>query len=112
LFAHFDADAIVRPYVLHLLKELRTIADAIFFVSNSPLSEVELDKVRAYCSRATTKENVGFDFGMWSEAMKHVDLDSYDELVLSNSSVFGPLRPLAPIFEKMEGVGDVWGMTD
>src|SRR5258706_10297074 len=98
LFAHFDADAVVRPYVLYLLKELRTVADDIFFVSTSPLAAKELDKVRLHCSRASTKENVGYDFGMWSEAMKHVDFDACDELILSNSSVFGPLRPLAPIF--------------
>jgi rhamnosyltransferase len=111
LFAHFDADAVVRPYVLHFLKALRTVASDIFFVSTSPLTEAELDKVRPYCSSAITKENVGFDFGMWSEAMKQVDLDSCDALILSNSSVFGPLSPLAPIFERMKDA-DVWGMTD
>lgn len=112
LFAHYDGEAKVRSYVLHLLKELRTVADDIYFVSTAKLPESELAKVRTYCSRASTKENVGFDFGMWSEAMRHVDLDAWDELILSNSSVFGPLRPLAPIFDAMKGIADVWGMTD
>lgn len=112
LFAHYDADAVVRSYVVHLLTELRKVANDIVFVSNSPLPVAEIEKVRPYCSRTITKGNVGFDFGMWSEAMNHVDLDRCDEIVLSNSSVFGPLRPFAPIFERMEGIGDVWGMTD
>jgi rhamnosyltransferase len=112
LFAHFDADARVRPFVLHLLKELRTVADEIVFVSTAALPPEELDKVRPFCARATLKENVGFDFGMWRDAMESIDLHAWDELIITNSSVFGPLRPLAPIFETMKDAGDVWGMTD
>jgi len=110
LFAHYDAGARVRPFVLHSLKELRTVCEDVVFVSTAGLSKEALDVVRPYCGYASTRENVGFDFAMWRDAMERVD--GCDELVLTNSSVFGPFWPLAPIFETMAGKGDGWGMTD
>ncbi len=36
-----------------------------------------------------------------------------DELILTNSSIFGPFKPLAPIFERMASSScDFWGMTE
>jgi lipopolysaccharide biosynthesis protein len=59
------------------------------------------------------KENVGLDFGMWRHALERVDLGAWDELVLANSSVFGPLTPLARAFERMAPSDcDFWGMTN
>ena len=50
---------------------------------------------------------------MWRHALSELDLSVVDELVLANSSVFGPIYPLAPIFEQMaERDCDFWGMTD
>jgi lipopolysaccharide biosynthesis protein len=51
---------------------------------------------------------------MWQEALADPSiLRTSDELVLTNSSVFGPLHPLGPIFRRMEGEPcHFWGMTD
>lgn len=116
LFAHYDGGARVRRHVIHYLKELRTVCDDVIFVSTSTgLPAEELEAVLPFCSHASTRKNIGYDFATWREAMTHVDLESVDELVLVNSSVFGPFFPLRPIFERMsEGEGnlDAWGMTD
>lgn len=112
LFAHFDAGARVRPFILQYLRELRAVCDDIIFVSTASLSEAELAKVAPYCSRAMRRPNVGFDFGMWRDAMEGLDFGPWDELVLANSSVFGPLWPLSYAFDRMRDVGcDAWGMT-
>jgi len=59
------------------------------------------------------KDNVGWDFGMWRHALEHVDVHRCSELVLTNSSLFGPVHPLGPIFRRMtEDPCDFWGMTD
>jgi lipopolysaccharide biosynthesis protein len=113
LFAHYDAGGRVRPFIEHFLRELRTVCDDIAFVSTAKLSNTELDKVRPYCSTASTKANFGFDFGMWRDALEGVDLTQWDEIVLTNSSLFGPLFPLRGVFERMDAVEcDAWGMTD
>ena len=113
IFAHYDGQGEVKPYVLTLLRGLREVCDEIFFVSTAQLSDSELQKVNFCCSRAELRANAGFDFGMWQHALAALDLTSVDELVLTNSSVFGPIYPLAPIFARMaEEACDFWGMTD
>jgi len=113
IFAHYDADNRVRRYILYLLEQLHEECEDICFVSTSELPRSELDKLRGVCSEVMLKDNVGLDFGMWQHALERLDLASYDELVLVNSSIFGPIRPLGPIFRRMDSVPcDFWGITD
>jgi lipopolysaccharide biosynthesis protein len=113
LFAHFDADDEVKRYVVYYLERLRAISSRVVFVSTSRLSSRELEKVAPHVDRAIAKDNSGYDFGMWQRGLDGVDLAACDELVLTNSSVFGPIYPLEPIFQKMgEDPCDFWGMTD
>jgi lipopolysaccharide biosynthesis protein len=113
ILAHYDPEGEVKRYVLHHLHALREVCDPVWFVSSAHLSPTELEKTRHTCAKAWTRENVGFDFGMWKEAIGRTDPSSWDEVVLTNSSVYGPLWPLSRAFEKMrEEPADVWGMTD
>jgi lipopolysaccharide biosynthesis protein len=73
----------------------------------------QLDKLVPTVDRTFACENCGWDFGMWKHALHNLDLSGVDELVLTNSSVFGPIFPLAPICEQMTNAPcDFWGMTD
>lgn len=113
IYAHYDADARVKRYVTHALEALRRDCDRIVFVSTAPLAAHETDKVRPLCDTVILRENVGWDFGMWQRALEDVDRTAWDELVLMNSSVVGPLVPLAPIFERMQATEcDFWGPTE
>ena len=113
ILAHYDADRRVRGYILHHLRRLREECDEIHFVSTVALGPAELDKVRPFCARAFLKQNVGYDFHMWKHAIGVVDLGAWDELLLTNSSVLGPLGSLRPVFQRMErSACDFWGMTD
>lgn len=113
IFAHFDAQNEVKRYVTHYLAALRPEVDAITFVSTSPLPESERDKLAPHCAEVLLKDNVGLDFGMWKHALERVDVGAWDEIVLTNSSVFGPLSPLSDAFHTMEHeMLDFWGMTD
>lgn len=113
LFAHWDPAAEVKPYILAHLRALEALGGEIEFVSNCPLPPAEVGKVRGFARGVRLRENVGYDFGMWQEALAHADLGGVDELVLVNSSVVGPFFPLAPIFERMTATGwDFWGMTE
>jgi hypothetical protein len=113
IFAHFDAQNEVKPFIAHYVRKLREDCDDLVFVSVSQLPESEQQKLRPSARSIYLKENEGYDFGMWKHALERVDVSSYDELVLANSSVFGPLGSLGPIFQKMsEDSCDVWAMTD
>lgn len=113
LFAHFDAENRVKPYILYHLQALKALGGRIHFISNSPLPSEEVEKVAPYVERTLLHENRGLDFGMWKDALEDLDFSSFDELVLTNSSVVGPIHPLAPIFQRMDGTPcDFWGMTE
>lgn len=114
IFAHYDDRREVKRYILHHLRALREVCDAVFFVSTAELSDAELDKVRPFCAEAWTRENVGYDFTMWRDGIDRSRLDDWDEIVLTNSSVIGPLWPLRAAFAAMNTGEpcDFWGMTD
>jgi rhamnosyltransferase len=113
LFAHFDAENQVKRYVAEYLARLKSVCHRIVFVSTSRLPERELATVRPHVESILLKDNTGYDFGMWQHALERTDLGESDEIVLTNSSVFGPIYPLGPIFGRMADVPcDFWGMTD
>jgi lipopolysaccharide biosynthesis protein len=113
IFAHFDAENEVKPYVSHYLDRLRELCTRVVFVSTSQLGERQLEALWPRVDQVMLCENTGWDFGMWKHAIDHVDRSGVDELLLTNSSVFGPVFPLAPIFERMAAKPcDFWGMTD
>jgi lipopolysaccharide biosynthesis protein len=113
LFAHYDANDEIKRYVVHLLGALQGICDEVVFISTAALSGHELGKVRHLARRTLLVDNKGFDFGMWQQGLGEVDLTSLDELILCNSSVFGPITPLSVCFKSMRAVAcDFWSMTD
>lgn len=114
IYAHYDARGEVKRYVLHSLRRLRDECDVVHFRSTAALPAAELAKVAPFCASAELRDNVGVDFSMWRSAITLPGfLDGVDELVLANSSVFGPMRSLRPAFERMAGSDvDFWGMTE
>jgi rhamnosyltransferase len=113
LFAHFNPDGRVEPFVHAHLRALRELGGTLHFISNSPLPEAELERLRTVADAILERENTGVDFGMWKAALGRVDLADYDELLLTNSSVIGPVTPLAPLFQRMAGDPcDFWGLTE
>jgi lipopolysaccharide biosynthesis protein len=112
-FAHYDPQNAIKGYILHHLRALREVCDEIHFASTAQLADAELAKLEGIVTSRRLFENSGYDFKMWAEITNSLDLGKWDELVLTNSSVFGPITPLARAFERMESVAcDFWGMTD
>lgn len=113
LFAHFDAQNEVKRFILHHLDCLRTVCDSVVFVSNSPIDATQAAKLEGRCDRMLVRENTGIDFSMWQHGLATITLTDWDELVLTNSSLFGPLFPLKEAFERMQASdADFWGMTE
>lgn len=113
IFAHFDPRDEIKPYVRFYLRALRPHCERMIFVSTANLSADSLASIEGLCDEAILRDNVGFDFGMWQHAIARMRLDDVDELLLTNSSVFGPMRPLARVFSRMAAADcDFWSVTD
>lgn len=113
VFAHYDAQGEVKRYILHNLRALRAECDRLVFVSTAALGAEHLARIGEICDEIVLRDNVGFDFAMWRHVLDRTDFAEWDELVLANSSVFGPVFPLRPVFERMAAQPcDAWGMTE
>ena len=113
LYAHFSRSGDLALHVLFYLRKLRDLGFQICIVSNSPIPQTRERELREVCEKVILRENTGYDFAMWQRALEEYDLNLFDELLLTNSSIIGPLRPLAPMWQKA-GMSqcDFWGLTE
>ena len=93
LFAGYDSNNIIHDYVVYYLKELSTVAD-VYYMADNEISDDEKAKITPYVKEAYGFNHKKYDFGSWQELIKIIGweaLSTYDELILTNDSVFGPL---------------------
>ena len=115
LMAHFDGDGRVAPYVLNYIDQLRQLGFDVVLASTSPfLDERDVPKLQERCRLAIIRENVGLDFGSWGAAMTALeDFGDYEELLLTNDSVFGPIVDLRETLERIASFPEaLCGLTD
>ncbi|MHA6334504.1 rhamnan synthesis F family protein [Qipengyuania sp. CAU 1752] len=102
----------LAEHIHYHLEALAALGFEIFFASNSPLDATARDRLTQNCVEVVERPNHGYDFGAWRELIDRVDLSPYDGLLLTNSSIIGPLFDLRPMFEAMAAREcDFWGMT-
>ena len=117
LFAHFDRKDEVDPDVVFYLERLHRSGSTIVFVSGSPrLKVATTEAIKPFCAGIYTRETLSLDFGSWHLAWALVEargwkLESFDELLLANDSVYGPLFDLKEMFAKRDGA-DLYGVVE
>jgi rhamnosyltransferase len=113
IYAHYGRSSQVAGHVLFYLQHLAGMGFQICFVSNSEISPASETNLKKICERVIVRENVGLDFAMWQRGISEYDLLQFDELLLTNSSIIGPLQPLAPLWQNPAVADcDFWGLTD
>jgi lipopolysaccharide biosynthesis protein len=113
LYAHYSKDKDVARHVLFFLRKLRELDFQTYFISNSPVSLSGREQLHECCARVIQRENAGFDFAMWQKGLAECDLSQVEELLLTNSSIVGPLQPLAALWQDPAlKEYDFWGLTD
>ena len=116
ILQQFDPAGGVPPHVRLHLAGLRPVATRIVLVSNSPVSSKDREETAPLVDALIERGNVGWDFGGWRDAIAAEDMGEWDEVLLTNSSVVGPLYPLEPIFAEMAKRRetehfDFWGLV-
>ncbi|RYZ91163.1 MAG: hypothetical protein EOP04_01520 [Proteobacteria bacterium] len=115
LMAHFDVDGRIAPYVQNYVVELKRQGFDVIIISTSPkFDERDLGFVQKELRYFIHRKNVGLDFGSWKATLDWLpDALQYDELLLNNDSVFGPLFPLSEVFDRFSAMSaPICGMTD
>jgi lipopolysaccharide biosynthesis protein len=117
LFAHFDPQGVVDPYVVHYLQALRGLGATIVFVSGSPtLTPESVAPIRSLCAGIYTRRTLALDFGSWHLAWcilreQGWSLHQFDRFVLANDSVYGPLFPIEEMWSSFHGA-DMYGAIE
>ena len=123
IYAFFDHKGIVDDYVFYFLQCLKFHTERIIVVVNGNILPEYNAKLSDLGYSVVVRDNSGFDACAYRQAILSCDdLSSYDELILCNNSFFGPVYPLADVFDEMQkrelqsienqGISlDFWGMT-
>ena len=112
VFVHYDKDNLIDDYVYFYLKELKKISNYIVFVTVVKLDTDDINKLNTICNDVILRENVGYDFMSYKIGLESFDYQTFDEVIICNDSVYGPLYSLENIFNKMNKKRcDFWSMT-
>lgn len=115
IFMHFAQADSIAPYVRYHVRKLREAGFAVIFASNTPgLSEQTVTPLLPDLALAFSRQNVGWDFAAYREAIDLIPaLEEREMLLITNDSVFGPIHDLAPLIARADPEeADVWGSTD
>jgi len=115
IYVIYDKNGIVDGYVTHMLQALNEVCEKLVVVCNGVLSDEGKIAIEEITSDILIRENTGFDVWGYKAGLEYVGWDSlkeYDDLILMNDSVFGPIYPINDMFEEMDLKNvDFWGIT-
>ncbi|MFC8681046.1 rhamnan synthesis F family protein [Microbacterium ureisolvens] len=115
IYVVYDTRGDVEGYIPYALRALRSHVAHILVVVNGTLTEQGHAALSPVADEVLERDNSGFDIWGYKTGLDHVGdaMGDYDEVVLANDTWFGPIKPFAPIFDRMNGQAlHFWGMTD
>lgn len=115
IFFFYDTKGIADRYVDYFLRDLSENLQRLVIVSNGPITPETRDMFRQYTKEILVRENRGFDVWAYKAAMEYMGWEAmaaFDELILTNSTLMGPVYPFAEMFGAMAQRNvDFWGIT-
>ena len=116
-FAQYSADGLIRDDIIPLLKAYQRHADLVVIAATPQLAEQTrtLKKLQSLSQVVIVRENDGYDFGSWMTGIRFCSqmLEDYEQVILTNDSLWGPINPLKQLFNRLNASpADVVGLTD
>jgi lipopolysaccharide biosynthesis protein len=114
-FCFYDKEGIVDDYILFYLKALKRLKIELIIVCNGLLKQNGKTDLEKFADCIIIRENQGFDAWAHKAAIEHIgwdQLENYDEVLITNATIMGPVTPLEDMFDSMESRQlDFWGIT-
>lgn len=115
IYFFYDKNGIVDRFVPYFLEDLKKNCSEILIVCNGKLEE-NGEKILKKYGKVLVRENKGFDVWAYKTGLEYYGwnvLEQFDEIVMLNSTIMGPIYPLKETFDKMNVKDlDFWGMTE
>lgn len=115
VYTVWDRRGGIEDFVPHALAKLRRHAERVLVVVNGSLTSDGRMKLEPVCDEVLVRPNAGYDIWAHKHAIDHLDGDlvTFDEVIFTNDTWFGPVREFGPLFDRMaRSAADFWGMTD
>ena len=116
IYFFYDKDGVVDRYVDYFLEDLKKNLDRLIVVCNGKLLPEGRKLFLKHTNEVIVRENEGFDVWAYKEGIEYIGWDNlkdYDELVMLNMTIMGPLYPFKEMFDEMDSKKelDFWGIT-
>lgn len=112
----WDKEGLLRDYALFYIKSLRACSDKVLVVVNGVIDDSSKLALENSDFEVISRDNYGLDFGAYKHGLSHIGreaLSSYDELILTNTTCYGPVYPFSEMFDSMDKRDcDFWGVTE
>lgn len=115
VYVVWDRRGGVDDYVPYALQGMRDDAAHILVVVNGELSAKGRAVLEPVADHILVRSNAGFDIWAHKAAIDHLgeSIADFDEIVFTNDTWFGPVRPFGPVLERMaRKPTHFWGLTD
>lgn len=105
----------VDEYVLVFLRGLLPHVKKLLVVCNGTVTDAGRAALEALGAEVLVRDNQGYDVSAWREGLLQTGREAasaYDEVILTNDSIAGPVHPFGEMFGDMDARNlDFWGMT-
>lgn len=115
IFFFYDADGVVDRYVPYMLEDINRNCTELFVICNGKLTPEGRETFKKLTPKIMVRENKGFDVWAYKTALEQYgwdELSKFDEVVMMNFTMFGPVYPFSEMFNEMNKRDvDFWGIT-
>ena len=115
IYFFYDKDGIVDNYVFTFLDDLKLNVSDLLIVSNGKIENKSKKRLANY-GNVIERENKGFDVWAYKTGIDYYGwrkLETFDEIIMINSTIMGPLYPFKETFDLMDPQDlDFWGLTE
>lgn len=115
IYFFYDKDGVVDEYIPYMLENLNKNISELLVVCNGKLTLESRVKLEKYTENILVRENKGFDVWAYKEGLETYGWDKlseFDEVILMNFTIMGPLYPFKEMFDEMDRRDiDFWGIT-
>lgn len=116
IFFFYEKNGDVDDFICYYLRDLVKNLSELIVVCNGKLSEQGKAAFSEFTDQIVVRPNEGLDVWAYKTALDRYGwekLCTFDEVVMTNSTLMGPVRPLSEMFDAMaqDESLDFWGLT-
>lgn len=115
VFAGYNADKTIHPYVISYLKGLNEVTDGVVYIADSELLPEEEEKLKGLVIYTEHRNHGEYDWGSYKRGFNWLKEKGYlkraDEIIFANDSCYAPMTSFKPMFKEMAQRKelDFWG---